>query len=140
MNLRLTDDPSAIDWERLAVIFKLAPLDERDPAFLRETFMKSGVRCFAWDGKELIGAGRAITDGLSFATIFDMVVLPADQGKGVGKQIVKDLIETSKAANIVLHAAPGKEEFYGKLGFRRMKTAMGLFANPEKRRAMGYIE
>jgi aralkylamine N-acetyltransferase len=140
MNPKLTDDVSAIDWDRLAFVFKMAPLGERDPAKLREAFLNSGVRCFVWHEEELIGAGRAITDGVAYAAIFDVVVLPAYQGKGIGKQIMLFLGERSKAANIILHATPGKEEFYRKLGFRRMKTAMGRFADPEKQLRYGYIE
>jgi aralkylamine N-acetyltransferase len=140
MKALLTDDPSAIDWERLALVFKSAPLGLREPAKLRKTFMNSAVRCFAWDGDHLIGAGRAITDGVAYAAIFDVVLLPEYQGKGIGKQIMTFLASKSKAANIILHSVPGKEEFYRKLGYRRMKTAMGQFANPEKQFQMGYIE
>lgn len=30
---------------------------------------------------------------------------------------------------IILYAAPGKESFYTKLGFKRMSTAMAIFEN-----------
>ncbi len=140
MHSTLTDDASAIDWGRLAFVFKMAPLGERDPLKLKEAFLNSGVRCFVWCEGEIIGAGRAITDGVSYAAIFDVVVLPAYQGKGIGKQIMRFLAERSRAPNILLHATPGKEEFYRKLGFRRMKTAMGRFADPEKQLRYGYIE
>lgn len=136
----LTDDPNAIDWERLAFVFKRAPLGERAPARLKQTFENSTVRCFAWDDRELIGAGRAISDGIAYAAIFDVVLLPAYQGKGIGRQIMTFLAERSKAANIVLPAVPGKEEFYRKLGYRRMKTAMACFANPERQAELGYSE
>ncbi len=138
--MTFSDDLSAVDWAQLATVFKRAPLGERDPAVLREVFQNSGVRCFAWDGGELVGAGRAITDGVRYAVIFDVVVLPEYQGKGIGRQIMVSLIERSKAANVLLHAVPGKEAFYQKLGFRKMKTAMGRFANPEAQYKMGYIE
>ncbi|HXB02047.1 MAG TPA: GNAT family N-acetyltransferase [Opitutaceae bacterium] len=140
MNTVLNDDISAIDWDQLAFIFKMAPLGERVPAKLKETFINSGVRCFAWHGEDLIGAGRAITDSIAYAVIFDVVLLPAYQGRGIGKQIMMFLAERSKAANVLLHSVPGKEEFYRKLGYRRMKTSMGRFANPEKQCQLGYIE
>ena len=136
----LTDNIDAIDWERLALIFKRAPLGNRDPAGLREVFGNSGVRCFVWDQQELIGAGRAITDGVRYAVIFDVVLLPEYQGRGIGKQIMAFLAERSKAPNILLHAVPGKEAFYQKLGFRKMTTAMGRFENPAAQRQWGYIE
>jgi len=140
MDATFTEDLSAIDWVRLARVFELAPLGVRDPVKLRETFTNSSVRCFAWHEGELIGAGRAISDGIAYAAIFDVVLLPEYQGKGIGRQIMTFLAERSKAGNIILHSVPGKEEFYRKLGFCRMKTAMGRFANPERQRLFGYIE
>ena len=107
---------------------------------LREAFTNSSVRCFAWHEGELIGAGRAISDGIAYAAIFDVVVLPAYQGKGIGTQIMTFLAERSKAGTILLHSVPGKEEILPRLGYRRMKTAMGRFANPERQFQLGYIE
>ncbi|HXQ81742.1 MAG TPA: GNAT family N-acetyltransferase [Opitutaceae bacterium] len=140
MHVTLSDDIAAVDWERLALVFRRAPLGNRDAAGLREVFEGSGVRCFAWDGGELVGAGRAISDGARYAVIFDVVVLPEYQGAGNGTRIMAFLAERSKAANVLLHAVPGKEAFYRKLGYRKMKTAMGLFSNPEAQREGGYIE
>jgi aralkylamine N-acetyltransferase len=140
MGAAFTEDLSAIDWVKLARIFELAPLGVRDPGKLRETFTNSSARCFVWHEGELIGAGRAITDGIAYAAIFDVVLLPEYQGKGIGRQMMTFLAERSKAGNIILHSVPGKEEFYRKLGYCMMKTAMGRFANPEKQRLLGYIE
>ncbi len=140
MNVSLSDDMLPVDWERLALIFKLAPLGTRDAAVLRQVFGNSGARCFAWDGTDLVGAGRAITDGVRYAVIFDVVVLPEYQGRGIGKQIMEFLISRSNAANVLLHAVPGREAFYQNLGFRKMKTAMGRFENPDAQQQWGYIE
>jgi ribosomal protein S18 acetylase RimI-like enzyme len=87
-----------------------------------------------------MGAGRALTDGVRFAVIFDVVVLPEYQGRGIGKQIMAFLAERSKAPNILLHAVHGKEGFYRKLGYRKMTTAMARFENPDAQRQRGYIE
>jgi aralkylamine N-acetyltransferase len=140
MDTTFSDDPTPVDWDRLSLIFKRAPLGDRDAAGLREVFQNSGVRCFAYHGSELIGAGRAITDRVRYAVIFDVVLLPEHQGRGIGKKIMSFLTERSKAANVLLHAVPGKEMFYQKLGFRMMKTAMARFENPEAQRRWGYIE
>jgi GNAT superfamily N-acetyltransferase len=136
----LSDDITTVDWNRLAAVFERAPLGKRDPETLRETFRNSGVRCFALDDGLLVGAGRAITDWVNYALILDVVVLPEYQGKGIGKRIMKYLAERSKAKNVLLHSVPGKEQFYKALGYRRMKTAMGLFADPETKQQQGYIE
>ncbi len=140
MNAKLSEDIDAVDWDRMALIFRRAPLGDRDAAGLRTVFENSGVRCFAWDGRELVGAGRAITDGVRYAVIFDVVLLPEYQGHGIGKKIITFLIERSQAANVLLHAVPGKEAFYQKFGFRKMKTAMGRFEHAERQHEWGYIE
>jgi len=53
---------------------------------------------------------------------------------------MQSLVEQSKAKNVMLHSAPGQEGFYECLGYRRMKTAMALFANPERAQQLKYIE
>jgi len=40
---------------------------------------------------------------------------------------------------IILYAVPGKEPFYRKFGFMRMKTAMGIFENPQQQVERGYL-
>lgn len=130
----------AINWERLSVVFQRAPLGDRNPAKLREVFQNSPIRCFVWDEKELIGAGRAITDGVRYSVVFDVVLLPEYQGRGIGRQIMNFLMERSKGTAVLLHAVPGRETFYAKLGFRKMKTAMAKFQNPEGQQQKGYTE
>ncbi|MDL1893438.1 GNAT family N-acetyltransferase, partial [Sphingobacteriales bacterium CHB3] len=61
-----------------------APLGKRDPDFVEKTYRGSYVYCFVEDNGKLIGAGRAISDGVSNSAIYDVVVLPEYQGKGIG--------------------------------------------------------
>jgi predicted N-acetyltransferase YhbS len=68
-------------------------------------------------------------------------VLPAFQGKGIGRSIMVALLEKlPKAAPVLIFTAPGKQDFYRKLGFGNLKTGMGLFPNPDISRAKGYLE
>lgn len=138
-DVTLSDDATTVDWERLAVVFKRAPLGSRDPVALRRVFENSGVRCFAWAGGKVIGAGRAVTDGVRYAVIFDVVVLPEYQGQGIGTRIMDSLIGRTEAPNILLYAVPGKETFYRKFGFRKMTTAMARFENPQTQQQGGIL-
>jgi ribosomal protein S18 acetylase RimI-like enzyme len=140
MSIEFTEDTEVIDWERLSGVFKRTPLGHRDPVTLREVFQNSSIRCFVWDAGELIGAGRAITDGLRYCVIFDVVLLPEYQGRGIGKQVMEFLADRSKGLTVLLYAMPGKEGFYSKLGYRKMKTAMAKFPNPEVQQKNGFIE
>ena len=140
VQITLTDSPANVDWTRLADIFRETLLGERDPMRLRRIFEQSTVCCFAWAGTELVGAGRAISDRISYAAIFDVVVAPEFQRRGIGSKLMQRLMETAEAPNVILHSVPGKEGFYAKLGYRKMTTAMARFTNPEGQRRAGYIE
>ena len=69
MAIILSDDITTVDWRQLAAVFELAPLGSRDPETLREIFINSSVRCFVFDGKVIVGAGRAITGLANFKVI-----------------------------------------------------------------------
>jgi aralkylamine N-acetyltransferase len=115
MAVEFSERIKGIDWDRLSLVFKRAPLGDRDPAKLQEAFQNSQIRCFVWDAGELVGAGRALTDGVWHTMIFDVVLLPEYQGRGLGKEIMKFLADRSKAPHILLYAAPGKEVFFTSL-------------------------
>jgi len=70
----------------------------------------------------------------------DVAIHPEYQGKGIGKDIVKRLIEFSQGhKKIILYASTGKEGFYAKLGFAKMKTAMAMFKNQEQAKEWGLV-
>jgi ribosomal protein S18 acetylase RimI-like enzyme len=97
----------------------------------KNIFEASYAVAFAYDGDRLIGCGRALSDGLYQAALYDIAVMPEYQGKGVGKSLVEAILAHTSHCNMVLYAAPGKEGFYQKLGFRAMKTGMARFIKAE---------
>lgn len=119
-----------VDWEELSRLYLAAPLGHREPADLRVAFSNSMFKCFAYDSGSLIAVGRALADGRDCSYICDVAVHPDYQGRGLGKAVVTTLVDFSKDhKKIILYAAPGKEPFYRKLGFKRMATAMAIFQN-----------
>jgi hypothetical protein len=40
---------------------------------------------------------------------------------------------------MILYAVPGREPFYRKFGFMRMKTAMAIFENQQQQVERGYL-
>jgi len=68
----------------------------------------------------LIGFSRATSDHAFNATIWDVVVDPKYQGKGLGKAMMKYSISQLRSAdisNITLFADPQVVNFYQRLGF-----------------------
>lgn len=117
-----------------------APLGKRDPDFVEKTYRGSYVYCFVEDNGKLIGAGRAISDGVSNSAIYDVVVLPEYQGKGIGKSIVQYLLDRLPRRSVLLVSAPKQEDFYRKLGFHKLKTAYLRHEEIERWISEGYIE
>lgn len=126
-DVTLSHDLHAGGWRRLAEIMAAAPLAVRAPAALARAHAASYATVYAWHGDLLIGSARAVSDGIYYATIYDVVVDPAWQGKGVGRRLVQDLIERLPAEKIFLTSVPGKQGFYAKLGFLRQTNAMGWY-------------
>ncbi|WP_054699992.1 GNAT family N-acetyltransferase [Desulfosarcina cetonica] len=141
MNITIKYGTENIDWMALCEIFRLAPLGTREPEKLKIAAENSHTVCSAFTGQKIIGFGRAISDGQYQSAIYDVVVLPEFQNQGVGKLIMESLLEKlPKSGPVLIFVAPGKQEFYRKLGFGKLKTGMGLFPNPDMSRAKGYLE
>ncbi len=141
MKFFLSNDINRVNWPELAVVFELAPLGYRDPDLLKAVFISSRYRCFLYDGDRIIGAGRALADGVDCSVICDVVVHPDYQGLKQGKRMVNHLVEKSRDHNkVLLYANPGKESFYAKLGFRRMKTAMAIFKDGARAKERGITD
>ena len=126
----------ATDWVRLADIMARAPLRERETGQLALAWRNSYAAAFAHAEGRLIGGARAVSDGVYYATIYDVVVDPDWQGQGVGRALVQDLIGRLPVEKIFLTSVPGKEGFYAKLGFLRQTNAMGWYAAPARAEAI----
>ena len=95
---------------------------------------------FVYHADRLIGFGRAISDGVYQAAIYDCAVLPEFQGKGIGTIIMKNILPRISHCNVILYASPGKEGFYQTHGFRKMKTGMAHFKKGVAMRERGFTE
>ncbi|MBM4039811.1 MAG: GNAT family N-acetyltransferase [Planctomycetes bacterium] len=126
--IRYETSLSGVDWKQAAEVFQRAPLGTREPGKLARAFANSYACVVAWDDDRLIGLARALCDGEYQAAIYDVVLLPEYQGKGIGKKMMEGLCEQLPVQNIILYAVPGRESFYRKCGFRPMLTAMAVLS------------
>jgi ribosomal protein S18 acetylase RimI-like enzyme len=140
MNLTWKHSADGVNWDELSALYRAAPLGDKKPAHLQKVFGNSLYVSFVYDGDKLVGAGRALADGGDCSYICDIAFLPEYQGAGLGKQMVGQLVERSRGhRKIILYAVPGKEPFYKKFGFLRMKTAMAIFADQQHHLERGYL-
>ena len=140
MALEWIDSLDNVDLEELSNLYEIAPLGHKEPADLKIAFSNSLFKCFVYDAGRLIGAGRALADGVDCSYLCDIAVHPDYQGLGIGREIVARLIDLSKNhRKIILYAVPGKEPFYQKLGFKRMTTAMAIFKDQAQALERGLV-
>lgn len=85
--------------------------------------------------RRLIGFSRATSDHAFNATIWDVVVRPSAQGKGLGKALMKHTIKKLRSediSNITLFADPHVVDFYRNLGFNPDPEGIkGMFWYPD---------
>ena len=133
-------DTDEVDWDELSALYRRAPLGDKPPEALRTVFGNSRYVCFVYAGGVLIGAGRSLADGLDCAYIADVAVDPDRQGRGLGRAIIRRLVEMAEGhKKIILYANPGTEGFYAGLGFLRMRTAMGIWSDNDAAVAAGVL-
>ncbi len=81
-------------------------------------------------GDELVAFGRLVSDGVYQCFICDMIVLPPYQGQGLGRMVMRGLVDHARSSGIAwlqLTCAKGKRGFYEKLGFAaRPEDAPGM--------------
>jgi len=133
MQLKWIQHSNNIDWQELSELYKIAPLGDKSPENLKLVFENSLYKIFVYEKNKLVGVGRALADGVDCSYICDIAVHPDYQSMGLGKSIVSKLVSLSKGhKKILLYSVPGKEKFYVKFGFKKMKTAMAIFENQEQ--------
>ena len=66
---------------------------------LKKCIANSDVIVSLWVGNEIVGFGRALTDGIYRGVLWDIVIDHNYQGNGFGKLIVKNLLSSKKIKN-----------------------------------------
>ncbi|MEM1135080.1 MAG: GNAT family N-acetyltransferase [Bacteroidota bacterium] len=88
------------------------------PDKLYQALLHSHTLVTAWENNRLIGLGNAISDGYLVVYYPHLLVHPDYQGKGIGKMIVRKMLEKYKGFHMQMLTADEKAiDFYKKLGF-----------------------
>lgn len=117
-------DLSGIDWQRVLELFQKVNWKHRLAGEIENAFRLSTTTMFVYDGDVIIAFGRVIGDGRYYAMLADIVVDPTYQGKGLGRYLVTSLNGSLVDYHFVnLSAAPGADEFYKGMGWKKQTTA-----------------
>ena len=91
---------------------------------LKKCLANSDVIVSLWVGSEIVGFGRALTDGIYRGVLWDIVIDQNHQGKGFGSLIIQNLLSSKKIKNIkkLYLMTTNKELFYSQFNFKEVSS------------------
>jgi len=108
----------AVDVDQLAALRARCDFSPRALDDLRQHVLGARWVVSAWDGDELVGLARAMSDGVSTAYVSSVMVDARWRRRGVGREIMRRLMsDRSPGLRWVLHARDAAKDFYRALGF-----------------------
>ena len=95
---------------------------ERTINDLRKCLANSDVIISIWSNNELVGFGRALSDGIYRAVLWDVVIDQNHQGKGYGKMIIKNILESKEIqyTKKIYLMTTSKKSFYSQFDFKEV--------------------
>ena len=92
----------------------------RNKQQLRKMLSHSTVVVSLWDDNELVGFGRATSDLVFRAVLWDVVIASNRQGLGMGKLIIEEILTHKKIKSVekIYLMTTNCSEFYKLLGFK----------------------
>jgi GNAT superfamily N-acetyltransferase len=117
----VTDDRSRVDVEQLLELYRTTWwAHDRSLDLVRRALDHSHPVLTVWDGPTLIGFTRVISDLTFRATIWDVIVRPSHQGRGIGTQLMHAVLDHPdlKTVTTFFLLTRDKHSFYERLGFR----------------------
>jgi len=118
--LELDDDPNRIDVDAVHdFLANVSYWAKGRPRESVERLVREAERVVGlYDGSRQIGFARAFTDGTSLVYLADVYVLPEYRGRGLGVELVREMVENGPYAGVrwILHTRDA-HDLYRKVGF-----------------------
>ncbi len=118
----LDDDPGRLDVEAIHAFISGESYWGRGRSRERVIGTIAGSRRVVglYLGAEQVGFARAVSDGVTVAYLADVYVLAPYRGRGLGVELVREIVEGDGAPDVhwLLHTADA-EGLYARFGFRR---------------------
>ena len=111
-----------------------------DPNRWRQILDNSAAVISAWDGDNLVGFTRGLSDTVRFAQVLEVLVHPEYREQGIGRELVSRLLDQPvMAVRGVILGTPDKKAFYEKLGFKCLNEKAYLMVMVRDQFSQGMI-
>ena len=91
---------------------------------LKKCLANSDVVVSIWYQNEIVGFGRALSDGVYRGVLWDIVIDQNHQGKGYGRIIVQTLLDSEKIKKTqkIYLMTTNKKTFYSQVDFKEVSS------------------
>jgi predicted N-acetyltransferase YhbS len=124
-----------LDLDAVIELYRASTLGERRPidnrARMSGMLSNANLVVTAWDGAEMVGISRALTDSCYVTYLSDLAVRVSHQRQGIGKELIRKTREAAPEAMLFLLAAPAAQDYYPHIGFIRHNQAWILERSQE---------
>jgi predicted N-acetyltransferase YhbS len=104
-----------IDVVRDSTLGERRPVDDRER--MRQMLERANLVVSAWDGEQIIGIARSLSDYCYATYLSDIAVRLSHQRRGVGRELIRRTQEEGGRATVFLFAAPKATDYYPRIGF-----------------------
>ncbi|OJU09451.1 MAG: hypothetical protein BGN88_09995 [Clostridiales bacterium 43-6] len=124
MNITYNDELKDLPLEQLHKLFIAVgwsddgEMSEELKAGFMQSWLNSTMVVSAWDGDQLVGAVRVLSDTIFRSIIHDLLVSPDYQGQGIGKELVNRCKSHFPDSEWLVGCDKKNTGFYKKLGFQ----------------------
>lgn len=112
-----------VDVESICRLYDDAGLlrPTKDPERIGKMYAGSGLVVSAWDGDELVGIARTITDGAWASYLADLAVKSTHQKAGIGKRLI-DMTreEIGEGSMLLLLSVSEAMDYYPRIGMDKV--------------------
>lgn len=133
MSIHVKTNKEDVDWQAVADLLQFYGLSHFSAEEEERVFKNSAVVAFIYDDDRLVGCGRALSDGVCQAAVYNIALAEEYHGKGLGRLLIDSVLEQLKGQTVILYTHPQTVAMYEKFGFRRQKTGFVLFAGGKER-------
>lgn len=141
MEIKVIQTTENINWQEVNAILNSFGLTNHSVEETELVFKRSQEVVFLVRDSKVIGCGRALTDYIAQASIYNIAIVKEYHGQKLGQLIMKELIEKVKGCNISLYTHPDTVDWYQQQGFHLMKTGLIIYQGDhiEEMKEMGFI-
>jgi predicted N-acetyltransferase YhbS len=112
-----------LDLDEVIAVYRASSLGARRPVDdrerMREMLANSDITVTAWDGTQIVGISRSISDFHYATYLSDLAVRESHQQLGIGKELIRRTQQQAPLASLILLAAPAAVNYYPHIGFSR---------------------